>query len=317
MSKKTRRLTYRRCIWPDGLPLNLERVLIDFQEHWPTIEERTIPYRDSNSLQGAYHSYSAETGFRIHITRFIPNGSISTTSRTRVSEADQQPAGPPRDREFARGDLIAVIKNNDVVICTSGLIEPALLTYLRAIIYNVTNNQEQTSFTLEPVANANTVQMIRQSGVKSIVLNSSLYRATDQHLNRITEEVSRTSQIGKNMLGFVKDLVGISDAEMDVIDMENMSVSLTIKYKNKNRPNELGSDKFESLASEIAENPPDENDPQFKIITNNNNQITPDKLILSKIVRLEPLADTINIFDAFREIDSYFNYLSEENHLSG
>ncbi len=265
-----RKLYYLRARWSDGVNHSLQDVLRQAHAACETTAKRTFAFGDSE-LRG--QAVDDQNGLhRVHVGRCVPGQQASTLAQpSSAQSADTGVYDPPARSDYMDGDAFMVVRGNHVVMCPSfGLREGVLVRYVQDLFMATGHDSLIPVFHLEPVTNLNTADIIAQEGVKTLILDSSLYEATMRYEKRARETTHRNcvAEKAKEFLEHLGIRFDDIDPEADDHDPENIQVRLELRYSERRKGGELGGVRMSAAAATIvAEDDPES---QFKIVTGNN-----------------------------------------------
>jgi hypothetical protein len=279
----------------------LERV----HSRYRSAGKRTISYRN-NTLLTCLDSRQRHGFLELHLANYNPDFPASILPKElSAPTVDSGETPPPKGSDYIQGDIMAIIKDNDVLYCCSGLHSSAVRGYAAGIFNKAEMPSINTRYTLEKVAAKDKVEMIREEGVKRIELRSSLYQAEFAMADRRTKSETL-------LQSFKNGLKQVFNDEYRNIEMarqlENVSVDLQISYN----PNKKEADLLEIPFSAMAEQIADEDDLGYTIVTKSNSNIRPDELSLNKKEYISRHGNSIDKFDAWDTLETWYRELADK-----
>lgn len=300
---KNRTLFYRRVVWYDEHPKDLESLLMSAHQILTTTEKRTFSHNDVE-IQGMKIKHDDKVGFFCHVASYIPGQQTSLIpAPSAVKENDPLPQSPPIKHNFMEGDIFFLVNGDHIVLCPSGVRETIAVTYISNILQNSVNEGMVPRYSIEPIADINKIKLLHQEGVKSIVMDSSLYDASLQYMERKTFKETLLAKMAKEFLAlFSAD----NDKELREIDKkENLTVRLEISYDSRKKGGAIGKKRIESAANKLI----NDEDDGFSIITGTGKRITSDEVRLSEKEQIKIHGKSISRADAWGKLDEYLHSL--------
>jgi hypothetical protein len=299
---KQRTLFYRRVVWPGKNSNNLEKLLVSAHQILTTTKKRTFPYNEVE-IQGMKIKHDRDVGFFCHVASYVPGQSTSLVpSPADVKETDPLPQAPPNRHNFMEGDIFFLVNGDHIVLCPSGVRESIAVAYISNILQNSFNEGTVPIYSIEPIADVNKVNLLRQEGVKKIAMNASLYDASVDYIERKTVQGKIFSTAAKEILAlFSLD----NDLELREIDKkENLTVRVEISFDSRKKGGEIGKRRIESVANKII-NDSDDGGDGFSIITTTGKRLTLDEVRLSEKATIAILGNSISRLDAWELLEQY------------
>jgi hypothetical protein len=299
MTDRNKTLSYRRAQFIVDGTETLESLLTSAHNLLPNIENRTIEDNGQVVLECRDFLNKPGSGVFIHIAAYTPGEQASVVPRTSgVSSGQLQTTDPPDGCEFMDGDTTIFVSADHVILCSSSLHEKQAERYMIRIIDKAGLPPQASQFAITRVANADKIKMIQKQGVKSINLNSSLYSATLDYIERTTVSKKLASGIAEQLIAIFKK----DDVDTDLENAENLSVSLKLSFDSRKKGASFSRERLETLANQLVT----ENDDGFTISTLSGESIKSDDIILRKKVTLQRFGKSVYCADAWAELETYF-----------
>lgn len=287
---RIRTLTYRRAVWSGGpAPFSLHDFVRKASEI-PDTQARTFSYKGTYLTGIAWRKQAGRTFG--HIAQWDKDAPTSTVRdpSPRLLEAETLEQPPPAGQQYVGGDILFLATGNHLLICPSGAREAVIGYYLEEVAAFL-GLSEFSRCSLEPVADLNKVKLIKQEGVKSLRLDSTLYEATmvyeDDQLNERRPSRAILTSIGKTLRDLLVEEANLPEIARD----ENLTIKLEISYDSRRRGGELGRARIEELAREVIEQEEDEGG--FRIITGEGKTIRSTSLSIRQSVPLAVSGNTV------------------------
>ncbi len=166
--------------------------------------------------------------------------------------------------------------------------------------------QLQPLFTIEPVANLDKIELIREEEVKCIALNSTAYEASMEYNERRT--------VKKTLLKSVTDALKTvfeEDPDEDLRTLgqhENLMVKLEISFDSRKKGGEIGQKRMQAAASTMVN---DDDEDGFSIVTRQGSKLSADEVRISKKVVLDAYGNSISKDSARDALEEYMRELHE------
>ena len=200
------------------------------------------------------------------------------------------------------GDVFALLRGNDVILCNSGAREGAAKAYLAAVL--VRGGVEDV-FELEQVADVNKVEMVQREGVKSIRLATSVYKATQDRLTRETKKTNFMGEIAEEFLRLYADRQGMGSDEL--AEYENLQVKLEISFDSRRSGGVVAAEKLDAAANSLF----NEEDTGFVITTKEGNTLTSEDIKVKKSAELADHGNSVSCSQAWSAMMEYYRELHD------
>jgi len=236
----------------------------------------------------------------LHLVAYTPDDQISVVPDAgRVRAADLALVDPPEGTEFLDGELMLLIKDNDVVICRSGLGESALVAYVTELAARHGFDSAAMAFQLMKRADIDKLAMIRRDGIKKVSMNTIAHAAAVDVVGR---ETVRRKLLG-DVLEELKAVLGMEDEVPD--EPENLKVEVLFSFDKRNGT-ELDQRQLALLAERVLAEDEDEG---FMIETLSGRKLRAQDIVLSKPVRIRAYGKSIHHHDAWGELREFYEEL--------
>lgn len=322
---RSRKVYYRRAVW--DFTKTGSQTLEDLMRaaHQPLVKvgSRTFDGRSGAEIRGA--DIKDEDGFFLHVASYIPDEPTSTIQGdAELSRSLTVPRSAPIGEHYLSGDVFVFIKGNDVVLCASGARETLATDYICHILLAANLSEVASTFGLEKVAKLSSIEMIRAEGVRSIMLHASLYEASRVHMESKSPTVSGLyGAIAKQL----EAMFSADDQLSDISDKENLNMTLSLSFdrqeaRSKYNKHDLefgvaGKERLkrtaEQLVSSLAED--DISDAGYTIITQLNNKITSDSILVSDSYQIKTNGKSLDVKHAWLVLKAYYGVLRENGVL--
>ena len=153
------------------------------------------------------------------------------------------------------------------------------------------------------IANIDKVRVLNKQGVKSINLNSTLYSASTDRLERTTVNKSLMGGVAEKVLAiFGRDL-----DEQELEQAENISVNLKLSFDSRKAGADGSKEKLGAIASLMV----NDDDEGFYIETMDGGKVSHSDIVLHKKTMMQKFGKTVYCQDAWTELENYYLELKE------
>lgn len=298
---RQRTIYYRRVQWFSAGNHNLQKYIDRGYSHLHTTALRVFDYHEGQ-LQGInYRQSDNSAASLLHVTYYVPKQPTSLVpdpASVKASETIEK--NPPPKHSYMDGDVFLLIKDNDVILCSSGAREGAAKHYLSEILGK---SGVDESFELEQVANVDKLELLQKEGVKRIRLGASVFRAS---LDRVQRHTKTTELMGK-VADEIMSIFGRVDMNnMDELkSYDNLRVKLEISFDERKKGGELAAASLAAAGCSMI----DSEDKGFTIETRKGNQLTSEDIKVSKKVVLNEHGNSVSCQHAWQEMQEYYTEL--------
>jgi hypothetical protein len=319
--KKPKTFYYRRAVWDNQGRDTLEVILKKAHDKMPTTADRSFDNGSEGKIEGA-HYHADSQGIFLQIAAYVPGEPTSTIGKNKRGKSAVIGAeGTPEGKDYLSGEVFVLVKDNHVILCTSGAREPTATAYFYNVLVRA-KEKAAGSLALEKIAQLSKLAMIRKEGVKEIQLGASLYEASRIEINKDTSKIDnlRAKIANQIMQIFAEDAT-----LQEIKESENLNINLSIKFDGAEGRKVHKDPKFgdaglrrllktsEEFVKDLGRNGRDEG---FAIITRNNNRITDDEIRVSSVYNIEVLGKSISHSDAWEKLAVYYNDLKQNGVLA-
>jgi hypothetical protein len=307
--RREKKFYYRRASWGSESKMKaLANLIEDAHTNYKTAGERTFKAQGGGEFQCARWKKDTNSDILIHLALYYPGQPTSTISKSKdESSSNVEIHSAPESKEFLEGDIFALIRNNHIVLCCSAVREKYLDLYLRKILNK--NKIDTSKFYVDKVAKASKIKLIKDEGVKEIVLKTSLYKATIDEF-----EEDRV----QNVMGQVRsqiERIFAKDPELkEIRENENINLQISLKYNGKEAMRNKKDPEFGIIgkkrlveASQLLIS--DTDDDGFVIITGSGNEISSDDIRVAETFYVATLGKSLDYIDAWGKLSEYANQL--------
>lgn len=318
MAKKStakKSLFYRRAKWDGQKTDTLEQLLVDAHIPLKTTGDRTFDNHSTGEIRGA-NVRSTANGLLFQIATYVPDEATSTIDKSKTVTASKITTEPaPTGKDYLDGDIFALVKGNNVILCPSGAREGTFTYYVWQVLRGAGKDTIAKSFELVKVSKTNKVAMIKKEGVKSIELDTSLYEAS---LINISKTKPKISSIKRAITDQIEAVFAKDTTLKDIHDKENLNIKLTINFDGKEaryhtkEPHfgDIGKERLQKTAERVI-NEFDGDDEGYAITTSNGNTIKLDEIRVSKKFTIELLGKSLARDSAWKQLESYHGELDK------
>lgn len=287
--KAPKRIRLQRAAYMAGA-MTLEVYLDRAIAATPRLQDREIAHPVHGTLRINQYRRDAN-GALLQLVAKQPGELASTVGEAPNLRTDAEvPVAAPTGRSFKSADLFALIRGNNILICTDGIRHQVLEHYLKAFFVKSAVSNRAVLFEIEKVGNAGAIDRIQRSGVKEIRLDGTLYAATMDRMRR--QKASSKSALSlPNAYAWLTDHLSAVFEKDDGDDFaqkaENMQVRVVIRAEGGSRGEEVILNQLESAGIDLVEEAPEGVD--YTIVTKDGVEIRSEEINLSRPVVLERL----------------------------
>jgi hypothetical protein len=222
-----------------------------------------------------------------------------------VIALDLKTEKPPDDGEWLDGDAFLYMHEDHVCLCTTGLHDRAVSTFIRHLFEKANVPQHYRDFDLMKVADISRLNMLHKQGVRELEIRGALFKVTADYVRRKAQVTGVLGAIGKEL----KTLLG---KPHDVTE-DSLQVILTIKTDRRSKHLVLGEKNIEELAEDVVKNT--EDDDAYVIVTGTGQKITPTEIFMKSTASIEADGKTVDRDNAWQELLKFYNQLQSDGVL--
>lgn len=311
MGFKQKTLFYKRASWSvSSKEQNLEELLREAHSKNKTADERTFVHTDGR-IVGL--SVKNSNGFFLHIAYYTPKQNASTVPNpAKKEDMDTGVQEPPPKYDFLNGDIFVLVKENHLIFCPSGVRENVAVLYFRYILRKWEQGDLSNHFEIVPVANISKVKLIKEEGVKKVSLNSYMYEAAYDQLERKTIKHTLIQKVAEEVMSLIsKEKNPMANPE----NLENLMVKIEISFDSRKKGGDASKVRLEQLGRRIAANEDGDGD-GIKIITGSGKTISADEIRISKFSQVNEKGSSVSRASAWEKLEEYYQELKKEGMLS-
>lgn len=240
-----------------------------------------------------------------HIAAYVPDQPACVVpDASPANDLDTSTLEPPQGHSYLDGDIFYVAREDDLVVCTSSLRETALLDYLMSILDLYCEDFAPSDLVVSAVADIDQIKLLKREGVAKIVINSCLYSASINYLERKLKKQ-----------GFVSSVQALAEAALMQNHQpgasklyEEANLSMKVEISMDRRKKGLASQQSITETATSLLNDPDADD--VTIITNAGSRVRASSIAVSKSVRLPAHGNSVSKLAAWAALTEYLNELS-------
>jgi hypothetical protein len=276
---------------------NIQEVLSGGHNHLSNPSDRKFLYKDPLYVKCLDYT-EHENHLLFHICAYepggptltIPDDQIETTSNV---EADE--LSPPDGLDYLQKDLFALVCDNNILYCCSGLRFSGFRVYIRNVILGFEGDRIANSYSFSKVGDSDKIKYLREHEVKEIQFSSSL---TQHETASIENDSTRNS-----LVVFVKEIFGGRNLDLDDINnSENIRASLSLKFDTRLRENQVLFQPFSDFAEDLV----GEEDVYYNLILKNGENITSNEINRRKRVDVSKHGNSVNKHEVWQELQTAF-----------
>lgn len=257
---KQKKLHYRRSVWDaenrlrdsDGSLLTLQDTLLLLHERFIDVVDRTFEHHGAE-IKGL--QWRSEAGlFLGHLTRSYPGQSALLVPDTDPGQerASREEIDPPERRAFLNGDLFFAVFEDHLVYCSNGNCRlAALLAYLEQLAEAEFESGLSGIMRFAAEITPEFRKTIRRGDVKSVVLQSSVARATLYREERERDLGPFSMRWIRNSIPLLAQSDDLSTYEWEALENSRMSFELDFDGRKKSGGYGEASEVVESFAENV------------------------------------------------------------------
>lgn len=288
----------------NGGPGSLANVLRDLHGQFDTVPERRA-MAEGRVIEGRHVHRDPDGMTLLHLVGYTPDDQVSIVPQAgEVAAADLALLDPPANADFLDGEIMLLVKDNDVAICRSGLGEGAFISYVFQLAERYEMDVAAVAFQLMKRADIDKVEMIHREGVKRLSMNAVAHQVSVQHAQR----VSMRERVVGEVWDEIRAVLGLDEKVPQ--DAENLKVEVLFSF-DKRRGTEIDQRQISFLAEQMLAQ---EDDQGFMIETLAGRKVRAEDIVLSKPVRIPAFGKSIHYNEAWGALRAFY---AELNHPDG
>lgn len=276
---RTKTVVYRRAVWLDGHDSNktLEYYLRQANIKLPKIGQRKFARSDGQIIKGNKAKDNPDGGLFLHLVAGTPGDHASTVPSGDDDQEDFEvgTAPAPAKKDYMDGDVFALIRGDDVFLCSTVLKDGSFTTYCRQLLKKA-GFDDSDAFELQNVPNVDKLKLIKAQGVKAVELRATLYEASVHYMDRKNDPAGAVGAA-------LKHLKAIFGSDM-AVDLENVRVSLSLAFDARKKGGRMSG---ERLMREVAREVVEDEDDDYVIVTGNNQRISQKDVFIRQKMTIE------------------------------
>ncbi len=308
VDKREKTLSYRRAVWFDEASgLTLEKCLREAHKNLKNIGERTIVHGDQHTCS-AKQKDGPSGGMFLHLTADTPGEYASVVPKVAPSSAelDLKTAGPPPDGEWLDGDAFLFVRHDHVCMCATGIRDGAINYFLHKLFEKAKLRKDSARFELEKVADVSKLKMLHSQGVQEVEIRATMYQATADYERRKGSAFAGLGAAGRYIKAFLK--------KPNDYTPDGLQVTLSLKADKRFKKDfRLGEKRIEQIAADVVKNA--EKKDEYSIITKTGQKISAREIFMRTTVQIDSDGKTVDRDKAWRELSSFYKFLSESGAL--
>ena len=310
MPKIKKTFEYRRARWLSD-EQNLEDLTRNAWGQFGTQSDRTILMQDNRAIVGLQSKDFGANSIAIHCARYTDRQGIGTIPMTPAKTADIGERSPDLGENFLNSDFMALIKDNHVIGLNCGRNAGSLRIYLEHLFRKAKFDDATRQFELVRIGSPDKLAMIVAAGVKRIDMNVDISEAHAAHL---VDGCGGGGIWNRFQSGFGKFFSAVTESDKELKQIQSMekgSVTVSINVQKSNPLSVLRG--LDHLAEEIAKD--DEADDFTIHLRDGKTTIKSSEVSVRKQVRLESVANSVSVGEAWNEMNIYLSELSESGQI--
>jgi len=309
LARLNKTLEYRRARFLDD-GQNLEQLVRQAWDQFSTQAERTITFSDDRSTCGLRSRDCNGNGIAVHCARYTDGQGVGTIPTVPAAEVEVGERPPEPGENFLNSDLMALIRGNHVVCMNCGRNAGSLRIYFQQLFRKANFEDATRQFELVRIGSPDKLAIIESVGVKSIDLEVDIAEATAVELIDGEGGGGMWTAIKNNFGGAFTAITGRDESVEQLRQAERGTMKVSINVpKGDLEAAKHGLDEF---AEEVVE---DEEADAFVIHLRDGATIKPNEVSVRKQVKLEAMANSVSVFQAWDAMETYMGELEESGQL--
>ncbi|MEW7006749.1 hypothetical protein [Lentilitoribacter sp. EG35] len=308
MPRILKTLEYRRANWLSDAN-NLEQLIRSAWDQFDTQLERTISRGANRAITGLKSRDFGQMGFALHCARYTNGQSIGTVPMAPQASAEVGERPPEANENFMNADFMALIKDNHVIVMNCGRNAGALRDFLTKLFEKANFADNTQMLDLARIGNLDKLAMIETVGVGTIDMDINISDAAANEIIGLEDQgiwSKATSRFSNAIHAITAQDESI--AQLRLAEQGRVRVSINVQKRDL----EVAKSGLDSLAEAIADD--DEAD-NFVIHLRNGQTIRADEVTVKKQVRLQEVANSVSVIEAWDEMASYYSELSDSGQI--
>jgi hypothetical protein len=191
-------INYRRAMWLSG-GRSLESYIREAVPLLPTVSDRTY-LADSGRVVKLLSIDQRSPGWLLHISAETPGEPAPIVPEAKAEKSvNVSTWDAPNSTEYMDGDAFVYVVSDHVCVCTSTLHEAVIYDAILHLFSLARLSSDSQKFELARVANADKLKLIHGVGIKSIDLQSTLYKASEDYARRQTQAQGLAGWLSKQL----------------------------------------------------------------------------------------------------------------------
>ncbi|MEX2345295.1 MAG: hypothetical protein WD604_06760 [Balneolaceae bacterium] len=270
-----------------------------------TVKDRTFVYKDGSFVK-CLSDKTKDKYMLIHLCRYEPNAPSSTIPAHEVDKdlkvgesSGVKEIDPPKGRDYLDSDLFALISEDIVLSCSSGLSFSGFRTYIQNILTRHEDERIAISFKFLKSANEEKIEYIRNNKVKSITLSSPIDYHQAQTITQKNDNITSRDKL----VEFINDFFGNKKISLqEVENYQNLHAALTLKFDTRKKSNQSLFEPLNQLAEGIVE----DDSVYYEMKLKNNDRVRSDEIIKKKTIDVPKFGNSIKKEDVWDALASEF-----------
>lgn len=309
MPRQAKTIEYRRARWLVE-NLSLENLTRQAWLMFETQIERTVIQRDNSAISGLRANDLHASGFAIHCARYTDQQGIGTIPMIPTANADIGERVPEEDENFMNSDFMALVRGNHVIALNAGRNAAALRVFLAGLFHNAEFDEEALRFELARIGNLDKLAMIEAVGVKSLDLNVDISKAAAIELGEGLNPGGIWSNITRNIGEKFQSIIARDEeiSQLGLAEKGRVTVSINVAKGDL----QVAKRGLDHLAEAVAA---DDDADDFLITLRNKQTIKPSEVTVRKQVRLDAVANSVSVDQAWAEMRTFMNELIQNGQI--
>lgn len=306
MTTEQKILEYRIAEFSANIGKSLQELVREGWDEFSNSKERSFHTNKGHSYKGLFSSQDRFGGFAIHCAQYKVGQPVGTISDI-PSDTKVGMESPPPGKQYVTVDLMAYIKENNVVCLNCGANATRLVTFLNELL-SCSSVGKVEDLSLSRAMNISKLAVIEKFGVKAIDLDVLASQAIHHRLKK--DNSSKLKRV-IDSIGEITDYFIDDDALEE--DIDNLSKE---KFRVRIETLGFGRSGFHPIlknVNEVAKTIISDEEEDYESYTihlgNNGGVIRSNEISARKRVPIESDGNSVNVTDAWKKMDAYMNEL--------
>ncbi|PHS47270.1 MAG: hypothetical protein COB05_09830 [Marinobacter sp.] len=303
-------LHYLRAVY-NGNPFDLETLINASCTELSTPGSREVEFGAGDVVRIERARNLRGGAVLVQLTRFVP-GEKAPTLQPRANAANdvEEAQAPPPGKEFKDGDSFFLVNKHDVIFSTHGISKAKSSLYLQKLFVKSGFEEKDAYFDLNPAARLDKLTLIKKHGVRAMELGASAF---DLSMPQKEQKNWFTSAMA-SAWSEIEAVIAKDETMEDQKYREDLLVNVEVRLDGNSYASQGAKNSMEHLAEWLLS---DSDAPlsEFKIITRDNETISPSDIRLQTRVKVQKQERSVDHNDMWSKMEIYFSDLKKQGLL--